>query len=65
MSVRASLIDDLLYPATDAGVVAQVVGVVVVTAIVATLVRRERSLVMFTFGASMVVLGFFGVRALH
>lgn len=61
----ASLIDDLLYPATDAGVAAQVVGVVVVAAVMATLVRRERSLVMFTLGAAMVVLGLFGVRALH
>lgn len=65
MSITASLIDDLLYPSTDAGVAAQVVGVVVVTAIVATLVRRERSLVMLTIGAAMVVLGLFGVRALH
>ncbi len=57
--------DDLWYPATDAGVAAQVVGVVAMTAIVATLVRRERSLVMFTIGAAMVVLGLFGLRALH
>ncbi|CAB4580513.1 MAG: hypothetical protein ACK5CE_16215 [Actinomycetes bacterium] len=65
MSTTASLIDDLLHPATDAGVAAQVMGVVVVTTIVTTLVRRERSLVMLTVGASMVVLGWFGLRALH
>ena len=65
MSTTASLIDDLLHPATDAGVAAQVMGVVVVTTIVTTLVLRERSLVMLTVGASMVVLGWFGLRALH
>lgn len=65
MSIMASLIDDLLYPSTDAGVAAQVVGVVVVAAVVATLVRRERSLVMFTIGAALVVLGMFGLRSLH
>jgi hypothetical protein len=56
---------DLLYPATDAGVRAQVIIVLVVTVATLVLVRRERSLVLLTLGVAFVVLGFFGVRALH
>ena len=65
MDVPASAVGDLLLPATDAGVAAQVVGLVVVTALVLRLVRHERSLVTLTIGVSMVVLGLFGLRALH
>jgi hypothetical protein len=61
----ASVIRDLLFPATDAGVLAQVIGVLVTTVVVLVLVRRERSLVTLTIGIALVVLGFFGFRALH
>jgi hypothetical protein len=60
-----SAADELLLPRTDAGALAQVVGVIVVTVFVALLVRRERSLVMLTVGAGMVLLGAMGFRTLH
>jgi hypothetical protein len=56
---------ELLLPRTDAGVLAQVIGVTAVTVVLAILVRRERSLVMLTMGAGMVLLGLMGMRALH
>jgi hypothetical protein len=56
---------ELLLPRTDAGALAQVIGVIAVTVIVVVLVRRERSLVMLTVGAGMVLLGVMGLRTLH
>ncbi len=57
--------DDLLFPATDAGVVGQVLGVLAVTIAVVWFVRRERALVTLVVGVSLVLLGFFGLRGLH
>jgi len=57
--------NEILLPRTDAGAGAQVIAVVLLTVVVATLVRRERSLVMLSIGVGMVVLGFIGMRALH
>ena len=59
------LVDDVLFPATDAGVVGQVLGVLAVTIAVVWLVRRERALVTLVIGVSLVLLGFFGLRGLH
>ncbi len=56
---------DVLLPRTDAGVLAQVVSVIVLMAVVIVLVRRERSLVMLALGVGICVLGLMGVRALH
>ncbi len=56
---------ELLLPRTDAGALAQVVGVVVLTAAIALVVRRERSLVTLVVGVGMVVLGAMGLRTLH
>lgn len=56
---------DLLFPSTDAGVAAQVASLVVMTIGVTWQVRRERSLVMLTIGVAMLVVGWFGLRALH
>jgi hypothetical protein len=56
---------ELLLPRTDAGALAQVIGVIVVMVVVALLVRRERSLVMLTVGAGVVLLGVMGLRTLH
>lgn len=56
---------ELLLPRTDAGVLAQVIGVIAVTLVVAVLVRRERALVTLSVGAGMVLLGLMGMRALH
>jgi len=56
---------ELLLPRTDAGALAQVIGVVVLLATVALAVRRERSLVTLAVGVGMVVLGAMGLRTLH
>ena len=59
------LVDDVVFPATDAGVVGQVLGVLAVTIALVWLVRRERALVTLVVGVSLVLLGFFGLRGLH
>ena len=53
---------DVLFPATDAGVIGQTLGVLAVTIAVVLLVRRERALVTLVIGVSLVLIGFFGVR---
>jgi len=58
-------VDDVVFPATDAGVVGQVLGVLAVTIALVWLVRRERALVTLVVGVSLVLLGFFGLRGLH
>ena len=63
MNVQSAA-NEVLLPRTDAGALAQVIGVIAVTVVVALLVRRERSLVMLTVGIGMVVLGVMGLRAL-
>jgi len=60
-----SAANEVLLPRTDAGALAQVVGVVAATVFVAVLVRRERSLVTLAIGTGMVLLGFMGMRTLH
>ena len=64
-AVPPSWFDDLLYPATDAGVAVQVAVAAVATAAMLALVRRERALVLLAIGISMLVFGWFGLRALH
>jgi hypothetical protein len=54
-----------VLPRTDAGVAFQVVLVVALMLVTVVLVRRERSLVTFSVGVGLVVLGLMGVRALH
>ncbi|CAN5769032.1 hypothetical protein BH24ACT4_BH24ACT4_12580 [soil metagenome] len=61
----AGLIRDLLLPRTDAGVLAQVVGLVVVGVIAAVLVRRSREGLLFVSGVVLLTAGFFGLRMLH
>jgi hypothetical protein len=60
-----SAANEMLLPRTDAGALAQVIGVIAVTVIVVVLVRRERSLVLLATGAGMVLLGVMGLRTLH
>jgi hypothetical protein len=59
------LVEDVVLPRTDAGVAFQVVLVVALMLVTVVLVRRERSLVTFSVGVGLVVLGLMGVRALH
>lgn len=52
-------------PATDTGVVVQVVATLLLGAAIAVAVRRERSLVLLVVGVTMIVLGWYGIRGLH
>lgn len=56
---------DILLPATDRAALVQVIVVLVTMAVVTTLVRRERSLVLLSVGFFLVVLGLMGMRTLH
>ncbi|MEM9517169.1 MAG: hypothetical protein AAGA42_20140 [Actinomycetota bacterium] len=58
-------IGELWSPRTDGGVAVQVGLTIVVVAIAAWAVRRERSLVLLVVGAGLVLLGWYGVRSLH
>jgi hypothetical protein len=59
------VVNDVLYPATDAGATGQILGVVAVTLALVWFGRGERALVTFTIGIALVLLGFFGLRAVH
>lgn len=59
------MIDDLLFPATDAGVLAQVVVLVVVAAVVLWLVRRTADLVWFVAGLTVLLAGLMALRTIH
>ncbi len=56
---------DILLPATDRAALVQVIVVLVAMAVVTTLVRRERALVLLSIGFFLVVLGLMGMRTLH
>ena len=58
-------IADLWSPQTDAGVVAQVVITLLLIGGLVWLVRREKALVQLVVGVGMVVLAWYGVRAIH
>lgn len=57
--------DDLLFPSTDVGVFVQLAVLVALSTGITWRVRRERALVLLTIGVSMLVIGWFGLRALH
>lgn len=52
-------------PDTDAGVAVQAAITLAVALVVAWLVRRERALSLLVIGTTMVVMGWYGLRALH
>lgn len=56
---------DLVLPTTDAGVVVQSVIVLVLGAGAVFATRRRREWMLVAIGTTMVILGFFGLRALH
>lgn len=56
---------DILLPATDREAFVQLIVVLLAMAVVTTLVRRERPLVLLSVGFFLVVLGFMGLRTLH
>lgn len=53
------------FPTTDAGVAVQVVVTILLGVAVGVLVRHERSLVLLVIGVTLVLLGWYGIRALH
>jgi hypothetical protein len=59
------LLYDLLLPRTDAGVAAQVIGALVVFAVVAVLVRRSLDLLWFVGGLCTLTYAWFALRTLH
>jgi hypothetical protein len=63
--MTASLWLDIVLPRTDAGVLAQLIGLGVVVVAVSVLVRHERALLQLTWGVGLVLLGGMGLRALH
>lgn len=57
--------NELLFPRTDAGVLAQVIIVSALWLVAAVAVRRNRDLVWFVSGLAMLAFAWFGVRAVH
>lgn len=57
--------NELLFPRTDAGVLAQVVIVVLLWLVAAVALRRNRDLVWFASGLAMLAFAWFGLRAVH
>jgi hypothetical protein len=55
----------LLLPATDAGAIGQIVGFTVLWVSTLVIVRRSREARILVAGIGLVVLGWFGVRAMH
>lgn len=56
---------ELWSPQTDGGVVAQVIITLAIVAGLVWAVRREKALVQLVLGVGMVVLAWYGLRALH
>jgi len=56
---------DLVLPATDAGVAVQTAIVLVLGAVAVFATRRRREWMLVAGGLTLVILGLFGLRALH
>ena len=65
LSADGMSIAELWSPQTDAGVVAQVIITLAIIAVLVWLVRQEKALVQLVVGVGMVVLAWYGLRALH
>lgn len=63
--MSAPAIADLWSPQTDAGVITQVIITLLLIGVSIWLVRREKALVQLVVGIGMVVLAWYGIRALH
>lgn len=59
------VLTDLLLPRTDAGVVVQGFGTAVTLAAIAISVRRHSDLLWLVAGVAVLLLGLFGLRAMH
>lgn len=56
---------DLVFPATDAGVLAQVIGLLLVAGLLLWVVRRSIDLVWFVSGLAVLVAGLMALRTVH
>lgn len=56
---------DLILPRTDAGVLAQVVAVVVIGAVAVVATRSRRDWRLVALGSTLFALALMGLRALH
>ena len=56
---------DALLPRTDAGVLAQFIAVMVVSAVAIIAVRRQPEWRIFVTGVSVLTLGLMAARAIH
>lgn len=63
--MTSSLWLEIVLPRTDAGVLAQVIGLAAVVLVTSLLVRHERALLLLTWGVGLVLFGGMGMRALH
>ena len=61
----AELINDLVAPQSDAGVVMQLIVIAVSWCAAAIAVRRNRDLLLFVTGLAVVALAWRGLAALH
>lgn len=59
------MLTDLLLPRTDAGVLAQGVGVAVAVVTAAVAVRRSTDALWLVAGVAVMLLALMGLRALH
>lgn len=59
------MLDDLLWPRTDAGVLVQVLTVFGVFAVALFVARRNRDLVIFLFGLVTLAAALMALRVLH
>ena len=58
-------IGELWTPRTDGGVIAQVIVTIALIALLSWVARREPAVVQLIVGIGLVVLAWYGVRALH
>jgi len=56
---------DLLLPSTDLGVLAQVGSLIVLGALAIYATRRQRDWQLVAIGTTLLIVGFFGLRAHH
>ena len=59
------MLTDLLYPATDAGALGQLIAVVLGWVLLVFTLRRRREWVLLVSGLALVTLGWFALRSLH
>lgn len=59
------MIDDIVFPATDAGVLMQLIVLAVVATVALWFVRKVKDLVWFVAGLTVLVAGLMALRTVH